>query len=383
MNYWALMKKLRRYVLGSAAAVGVMVVTFEILSVIAIENQLIPAETPNYRVPGTRPFWVDANPHFGMWHPIDEQYVHTKSCFSALYESNSYGARDQQRSKESVAPRVLVIGDSFIEGYGLNAQQRTTNLLEVKTGREHLNFATSGHFGPTQYLLLYKHLAKQFRHDAVIVGILPDNDFLDDDPEFGKINLPNQYRPYFVENKEGYKLKYQNPDKMGASKKEKRREKRLFIRRVLQNFTYSVNSINYFTALFRHQNTYSVRAQESAKIYSGFRDFTESQLKRMEYVLGQLFAEVGPRPVVLVVIPRPKDLIALPDGTSPFVEKLAQIIKPFSNVSILDLHAELRRAGGWEKDYRTCDDHWSASGAARVAQYIYHHPAYQKFLNSN
>ena len=153
-----------------------MAITFKILSAIAIESHLISGETPNYQTLGLRPFWVDENPHFGMWHPANEEYTHIKSCFSALYTSNSYVAGDKERSKESKERQVLVIGDSFVEGCGLNSPERTSDLLEQKMRIEHLNFATSGHFVPTQYLLLYQHLSKQFRHDAVIIGLLSDND---------------------------------------------------------------------------------------------------------------------------------------------------------------------------------------------------------------
>lgn len=381
MNTQILIKKIQRFLLGCFSIILVMAITLEILSAIAIESHLISAETPNYQTPGLRPFWIDENPHFGMWHPANEEYTHTKSCFSALYTSNSYGARDKERTKESTERRVLVIGDSFVEGYGLDRRERTSDLLEQKTGIEHLNFATSGHFGPTQYLLLYKHLAKQFRHDAVIIGLLPDNDFLDDDPEHGKVNFTDQYRPYFVKHGAGYQLVYQNLDKRGASRKEIRREKRLFVRRALQNFTYSVNAINYFSALFRYQKNLAAAVSDTGKIYSGYTDYTPDQMKRMAYVVGQIITAVGERPLIWMVIPRTNDLASLPKKTTPFVEKLKEMTKPFKNVSILDLHQKLQRSGDWEKEYRACDNHWSASGAAKAAGYIFNHPAYQKFIN--
>ncbi|MDE0994645.1 MAG: hypothetical protein OSA23_15985 [Rhodospirillales bacterium] len=176
MNIQFSIKKLQRFLLGCIAVIFVMAITFEILCAIAIESHLISGETPNYQTPGLKPFWVDENPHFGMWHPANEEYTHTKSCFSALYTSNSFVARDKERSKESKERQVLVIGAPFVEGYGLNSPERKSDFLEQKMGIEHLNFATSGHFVPTQYLLLYQHLSKQFRHDSVIIGLLSDND---------------------------------------------------------------------------------------------------------------------------------------------------------------------------------------------------------------
>ena len=375
--------KILRYTLRGASALFVMLITFEILSIIAIESHLISAETPNYHVPSINPFWVDDNPNFGMWHPYNEEYTHTKSCFSVRYTSNSYGARDKERTKESQKRRVLMIGDSFIEGFGLKSAERTTDLLEKKTGIEHLNFATSGHFGPTQYFLLYKHLASQFRHDAVIVGLLPDNDFTDDDPEHGKINFPDQYRPYFLKTDTGYRLIYQNPDKQGVSKKQRRREKRLFFRRTLQNFTYSVNAIIYFLELFNRQKYGVLVTSEVRKVYSGFTDYSPNQMKRMEYVVGRMISAVVGRPLIWMVIPRANDLKSLPNSTTLFVKKLEEIVKPFPNVSILDLHQKFQLSGKWDQDYRSCDNHWSAAGAVKAGEYILKHAAYRNFLNSN
>jgi hypothetical protein len=383
MGEWIFIKKILRYVFGGISVFFVMIVTFEILSIIAIKNDLISAETPNYLAPSIKPFWVDDNPNFGVWHPSNAEYTHTKSCFSVRYYSNSYGARDKERLKKSHKRRVLVIGDSFVEGFGLKSTERTTDLLEQKTGIEHLNFATSGHFGPTQYFLLYKHLANQFSHDAVIVGLLPDNDFTDDDPEHGKSNLSEQYRPYFVEEGKGYKLVYQNLDKHGVSKKQLRREKRLFFKRALQNFTYSVNAINYFSAILSQKKIEERMNSKIVKVYSGFTDYSPDQMKRMEYVVGKIIREVAGRPLIWMVIPRANDLSSLPNETTLFVKNLKKIVKPFPNVSILDLHQKFKFSADWSEYYRSCDNHWSAAGAAQASEYVMGHPAYQNFLNSS
>lgn len=73
----------------------------------------------------------------------------------------------------------MVLGGSFVEGFGLQAEKRLSELFDVITGREHLNFGASGDFGSLQYTLLYKTMAAFFDHDIVLVGILPDKDFHD------------------------------------------------------------------------------------------------------------------------------------------------------------------------------------------------------------
>src|SRR5205823_2999909 len=99
-------------------------------------------------------------------------------CFDAVYRSNSYGARDKDRQKESLGSRrVIVLGDSMIEGFGVDAADRVTDRLERATGIEHLNFGTSGDFGSIQEWLLYTRVKKDFDHSEVMLFMLPDNDF--------------------------------------------------------------------------------------------------------------------------------------------------------------------------------------------------------------
>jgi hypothetical protein len=115
------------------------------------------------------------------------------------YQANSYGARDIERSLDAKGrKRVIFLGDSMVEGHGVQLEKRLTNVLEGELNIEHLNFGTGGNFGTTQYYLLYKTLGSKFEHHAVIIGILPTNDFLDDDYNYGQKAHRNRYRPYFI-----------------------------------------------------------------------------------------------------------------------------------------------------------------------------------------
>ena len=56
------------------------------------------------------------------------------------------------------------------------------------------------HFGPYQEYLVYRDLAREFDHDAVLVGVLPGNDFANIDFDLAR-TLPRhdyRYRPYLV-----------------------------------------------------------------------------------------------------------------------------------------------------------------------------------------
>lgn len=55
-----------------------------------------------------------------MWKHPRATFRHANACFDVTYTSNSFGARDLERSFESPASRrVIVLGDSFIEGWGI------------------------------------------------------------------------------------------------------------------------------------------------------------------------------------------------------------------------------------------------------------------------
>ena len=82
-----------------------------------------------------------------------------------------------------------------------------TNLLERDTGHAVLNFSSSGNFGPLQYLIVYQQLASTFEHDGIMVGLLPDNDFEDNDPAWWAANRSKanglRHRPYYVLSPDG------------------------------------------------------------------------------------------------------------------------------------------------------------------------------------
>src|SRR5262245_55834476 len=147
---------------------------------------LFQSKVPTYSIMQARnPFFSrDVNPDFGVWHLPDAKTRHAKSCFDVVYSANSHGARDRERTLQSDRQRIVVLGDSMTEGVGVESASRYTDILEHESGVEHLNFGTAGTFGTTQQYLLYKTLASKFSHSAVLISMIPENDFWDNDYEF-------------------------------------------------------------------------------------------------------------------------------------------------------------------------------------------------------
>lgn len=137
---------------------------------------------------------------WGAWGIPNTVSRKTAGCFDVAYHYNSVGARDKERSLQG-ADRWIFVGDSFVEGYGLAEKDRVSDLLEVFTDREMLNFSSSGSLGPLQYKILYEQLAAKYEHKGIVVGLLPDNDFVDNDPVWWNANKSERHwlrhRPYY------------------------------------------------------------------------------------------------------------------------------------------------------------------------------------------
>ena len=131
----------------------IFAVLAELVCIVFVHLKSWPSSRPTYHL-NYNLFWADINPSFGVWHRPNGHFYHQLGCFSVEYTTNSYGARDVERSLHSTQPRTVMLGDSFVEGFGLPEQERLSNILERDTGREHLNFGTGGVFSPLQYALL-------------------------------------------------------------------------------------------------------------------------------------------------------------------------------------------------------------------------------------
>ncbi|OGV65284.1 MAG: hypothetical protein A2283_05720 [Lentisphaerae bacterium RIFOXYA12_FULL_48_11] len=337
----------------------IMFTTFEVALALMCRMGRLDISKPSYRFGNVNSrFWIETNPDFGVWHGPNSSYRHITPSYDVFYKANSYGARDKERSKESNGKkRVIVVGDSFTEGYGVEDGKRFTDLLESRSGIEHLNFGTAGSFGPTQYYLLYKTLARQFEHDAVMVCILPFNDFLDDDYEYGKIAYSTHYRPFFTGQYPDYKLTY--------SMKDPPRERSKFLESFLREFTFTGNFIKRVKGLARHHQA------SMKKGYAGYYDYTKEQWLRLNYVLGQIRREAAGKEVIVVTIPAISDLERLQtDPASTLPVDLASFCIA-ENMIYLDLLPGIRSAPeGYRACYYKLDPHWNALGSRLAADYI-------------
>ncbi len=310
-------------------------------------------------------FWSDRNPDFGVWHASNAKFDHVRPCFSVQYESNSYGAIDVERTPRSEHKRIVVLGDSMMEGYTLHREERVSNLLESATGLEFMNFATSQTFSPIQYLLAYETLARRFDHDAVLIGLLPENDFTDSNWKLGRNIFYNRYRPYFVRSGDSYELVYFSKSFLNRDATSADAPNDLFD--AFLNRTNTGRTIRTAYAMIRYKRAITSAEQAFSKVRSWYYDYSEGDWRLLEFTLKRLVKSAGGRPVVVATIPMERDLIARrtlgPPPLPARFEKFAQA----AGIVYIDLLEPFAAAYDQGKLlYHSCDHHWTAE-ANRLA----------------
>lgn len=90
---------------------------------------------------------------------------------------NSIGTRGGELRDES-RKRILLIGDSFAFGYGVEEDQNIGSRLANLSGEEVVNGGVWG-FGPDAEFLMAKRLIPEVKPDAIILLLFPANDLRD------------------------------------------------------------------------------------------------------------------------------------------------------------------------------------------------------------
>jgi hypothetical protein len=312
---------------------------------------------PEYWADGTvlrQGAWRTEEQPWGAWHVPNARTTHVSSCFLAHYRANRFGARDRERTLRSSAARTVVLGDSFAEGWGVERQQRLTDRLEARTGREFLNFGSALNFGPLQYQILYAQLAHRFDHDDVLVLLLPDNDFIDNDLALWEAEP--RHRPLYGAHG---RVVYASPT--SPSRAPTRFE------RVAVNFwSYGI----YLDARYAYEEWKA--AEREPRGYVGYRDPTPAQI---EHVLGSLRAirdVARDRRVRVVLIPRLNDLRAARDGARLPIPAILRERLARDGLDLLDLLPTFAaRERDWPSLFLPCDGIWTPAGHALASDVVY------------
>ncbi|WP_165372262.1 SGNH/GDSL hydrolase family protein [Emticicia agri] len=332
------------------------------------------------------PFFVDNDKTFGVWHYADTTTRHIGPCWNVEYQFNSYGARDDERQKVSDKKRIVFLGDSFIEGYGIDKEKRVSDLMEKNMNMECLNFGVSGSFGTTQMRLLYESKAKEFSHNAVVLSFFPFNDFLDDNYEFGKSFFYTQrrYRPYLVKDStKDYQLVY-HVDALEKSQAYPDSIPKRTAKDLLNDIYYSNRGIVGKTGALINNFTYTGAMAEFIVNRMKFTQsgteqtyksdvFSQKNTDAMDlfcHNVNKIKEMAGNKPVIVLLIPHPLDLMEYKKtGKSLLRDDLNKFGKSANIhvVDLLDAFAKLENPGEY---FLPCDGHWSEKGNEFVAEVL-------------
>ncbi len=131
---------------------------------------------------------------------------------------NSQGLRDVERAgydKAAGVFRILLLGDSYVEGLRVPLEQTFGKTLEAELNAsapagqryEVVNAGVSG-WGTDQQLLWLRHEGAKYQPDLVLLSFFPGNDFQNISETLEVANMGRVQKPFFQHTAEGLTLRY-------------------------------------------------------------------------------------------------------------------------------------------------------------------------------
>jgi hypothetical protein len=138
------------------------------------------------------------DPELG-WLPIPNSAGAFAGSRTISIQHNSLGLRDVEHGPTD-RPRILFVGDSFVWGYDVEANERFTELLRADlSGMEIVNAGVNG-YGTDQEYLLLDRIWSAFRPAVVVLNFTAANDR--DDNTHNMIS-DGYYKPYLAQAADG------------------------------------------------------------------------------------------------------------------------------------------------------------------------------------
>jgi hypothetical protein len=336
---------------------------------IFIKSGYIPAKLPTFHFVSENDFTMRlvTNKDWGVWHKPG-QFTYQDGCLDMDNLYNSYGARDKERTKNSAdSNRVILLGDSFVEGFGVKENKRFSNLLEKETGQEMMNFSCNS-FSPLQAVLMYKNFANQYKHNTILFGIFPFNDIPDDD--IGITGNKDIYKPYLVKTDTGYTLQFtgtfNESDFLNNKSKGNFSERTV---RFLKAYTCWYNIISYLKLRKAENKKISTN---STKFPSYYYDYSPAQFERLGEILKDLRKSAVGKRIIVFTVPVIQDFLRMEkEKTQPPLPGELKKICSQNDIEFLDLSQPILAAGKQYRDfYFYCDPHWNENGHKLVAEIL-------------
>ena len=181
-----------------------LLLTFSAASLLVLEvlaRTVLADSIPNFP-PDERSLGYRWDPVLG-WHPNPGSTLHSTGPEPYHVRHNSRGYRDAEYDPDDERARLLVVGDSFVWGYGVERRQRFTDRLQkLLAGTRVFNMGVSG-YGTDQELLLLQKEFDFFNPDVVLLLYVGRDEGNDADDNGTNQRYGWYYKPYFVVGDEG------------------------------------------------------------------------------------------------------------------------------------------------------------------------------------
>jgi hypothetical protein len=343
-------------------------ITFLLLEVslaLASHAGLLNIIMPTYSLPSSEDLLPERSFLYGYRHKPGGNYEIKKNCLHNYYQFNELGFRDKLPSKKDSNSRVIVLGDSFMEGIGVAEEERLSDLLEKESGIAHLNFAMADK-GPTQSYVIYDALASTYPHEAVLLALFPTNDLIDDDPNIGKNEA--SIRPCWVGEAPDYQLAFV-PEEAPARKESNS------LKHFLKRFTYTYDALHYLKESIK----YSLQSKDLFPP-ADYYHYSEAQISRLKHSLMKIKEKAGDRSLIVVCIPSSMDLNSTAERES--IEKELKVFCEKQAIEFIGLGAFFKQSNP-EADkqyYYSCDMHWNPEGHKAAMEAVLRSASYYQAL---
>jgi len=346
-------------------AIGTLVFVLSLELILAVSSRVVhlpfPAASYDSKLVNRTSLHADMNPLFGIWHQPNFTARQTGACFDALFTTNRWGARDEDWPSNTNGPRGILLGDSFMEGYGVNEDDRASEVFEQKTGVKLLNLSTAGHCGPTQYRPIYASFKDSLKHDFVLVGLNLPNDLGDEDAS--QWTKRKRYRPYLEGQYPQYELAYHTVP-LSRSVFAKKKTSQSLVKNILSEYSNVYHAATYI--LEQRPSVSTEPANGEGGAYSSGKEFTSRDQEnawKVIYNLEQIQMLAGSKPVVVFFVPN-EDYVAT--RQQPVFDFFRARLRE-RNIRLLELNPILNRQFV-DSGFMACDVHWNIAGNAWVGE---------------
>jgi hypothetical protein len=383
------MSSIKRFLLSLLVISVAVAGSLELFSFVLSQFHLLPvSETPRFYASEStwkesESNWRTERDPWGAWHKPNTVGIGQKPCFRVEYRTNSIGARGNEFALKDTSPRILLLGDSFAEGYGVNDVDSAARQIESLTGTQVLNFGAGGDLGPLQYGILYDRLAAQYDHDILVVFFLPANDFTDNDYEFWKSTGANlavganneRWRPYSRRRDDGTFETFFPPGAVRRDAWSSHSDDPLTVHQFVRDHFWSVNVWRSVRLLLLSRRISAAQGKgKDGQMFSGYFDVPADRQQAALHAMKALVHSSLARQIVIAAIPTAPDLARVAAGEDPrttpwrkSLEGIAMTVadKDFRFVDLADSFPT-----NASNLFSVCDGHWTPEGNRLAAETI-------------